>query len=187
MEGTMADTKDQVVETTEIVEETTNSQTTPNAYGFSQEQVDEVVAKRLARERESVAKKLGVESYEKIDSFLEGYQGLIQQKEEINSKYEESIDHLFDRELRLSALNNGVKPEHLDRAVKLITAELDSFSDDDLDIDKALENVLNDFPMFKGQEQPVRKVGAETRNEVSEKTEIDQYLDKYKNSKYYRK
>ena len=183
----MADTKDQVVETTEIVEETTDNQAASQVYGFTQDQVDEVVAKRLARERESVAKKLGVESYEKIDSFLEGYQGLIQQKEEINSKYEESIDHLFDRELRLSALNNGVKPEHLDRAVKLITAELDSFSDDDLDIDKALENVLNDFPMFKGQDQPVRKVGAETRNEVSEKTEIDQYLDKYKNSKYYRK
>jgi hypothetical protein len=62
MGGIMADTKDQVVEPTEIVEQTTDNQARRLAegimYGFTQDQVDEVVAKRLAREREAVAKKL---------------------------------------------------------------------------------------------------------------------------------
>lgn len=178
----MADTKDQVVET-EIVEETTDNQTESKVYGFTQDQVDEVVAKRLAREREAIAKKIGVESYEKVDEFLQGYQSLTKEKEQVLTDLEATKESLVDKEFRLSALTLGVKPEHLDRAVKLAKTELT----DDVTIDKALEVVLEDFPMLKGGEQPVRKVGTETRNEVGEKTEIDRYLDKYKGSKYFQK
>lgn len=178
----MADTKDQVVET-EIVEETTDNQTESKVYGFTQDQVDEVVAKRLAREREAIAKKIGVESYDKVDEFLQSYQSLTQEKEQVLTDLAATKDSLVDKEFRLTALIAGVKPEHLDRAVKLAKTELT----DDVTIDKALELVLEDFPMLKGGEQPVRKVGTETRNEVGEKTEIDRYLDKYKGSKYYNK
>lgn len=179
----MADTKDQVVEPTEIVEETTDNQTESKVYGFTQDQVDEVVAKRLAREREAIAKKLGVESYEKVDSFLENYQNTIAEKDKVLTELEQTKESLIDKEFRLTALSVGVKPEHVDRAVKLAKTELS----DDVTIDKALEVVLEDFPMLKGAEQSVRKVGAETRNEVVEKTEIDRYLDKYKDSKYFQK
>ena len=178
----MADTKDQVVEPTEIVEETTDNQTeSAKVYGFTQDQVDEVVAKRLAREREAIAKKLGVESYEKVDSFLDSYQNTIAEKDKVLTELEQTKESLVDKEFRLTALSTGVKPEHLDRAVKLAKTELS----DDVTIDKALEIVLEDFPMLKGGEQSIRKVGAETRNDVVEKTEIDRYLDKYKDSKYF--
>jgi hypothetical protein len=179
----MADTKDQVVETTEIVEETTDNQTEAPVYGFTQDQVDEVVAKRLAREREAIAKKLGVDKYEAVDAFLEGYQNTVSEKESLVAELSQTKESLVDKDFRLTALNAGVKPEHLDRAVKLAKTELS----DDVTIDQALEAVLEDFPMLKGGEQPVRKVGAETRNEVGEKTEIDRYLDKYKGSKYFQK
>jgi hypothetical protein len=182
MEEYMADTKDQVVET-EIVEETTDNQPESKVYGFTQDQVDEVVAKRLAREREAIAKKIGVESYDKVDDFLQGYQSLTKEKEQVLTDLEATKESLVDKEFRLSALTLGVKPEHLDRAVKLAKTELT----DEVTVDKALEIVLEDFPMLKGGDQPVRRVGAETRNEVGEKTEIDRYLDKYKNSKYYNK
>jgi hypothetical protein len=182
MEGYMADTKDQVVET-EIVEETTDNQTEATVYGFTQEQVDEVVAKRLAREREAIAKKLGVDKYEAVDAFLEGYQNTVAEKDKVVSELQQTKETLIDKDFRLTALNAGVKPEHLDRAVKLAKTELS----DDVTIEQALEVVLEDFPMLKGGEQPVRKVGAETRNEVGEKTEIDRYLDKYKGSKYFQK
>jgi hypothetical protein len=182
MEGYMADTKDQVIQT-EIVEETTDNQTASQVYGFTQDQVDEVVAKRLAREREAVAKKLGIDKYEAVDSFLESYQKTVSEKETLVAELSLTKESLVDKEFRLTALSAGVKPEYLDRAVKLARTELT----DKVTIEQALEVVLEDFPMLKGGEQPVRKVGAETRNEVGEKTEIDRYLDKYKGSKYFQK
>jgi len=182
MEGTMADAKDQVIKT-EIVEETTNNQAASQVYGFTQDQVDEVVAKRLAREREAVAKKLGIDKYEAVDSFLESYQKTVSEKETLVAQLSLTKESLVDKEFRLTALSAGVKPEYLDRAVKLARTELT----DKVTIEQALEVVLEDFPMLKGGEQPVRKVGAETRNEVGEKTEIDRYLDKYKGSKYFQK
>jgi FMN phosphatase YigB (HAD superfamily) len=178
----MADTKDQVTQT-EIVEETTDNQTEATVYGFTQDQVDEVVAKRLAREREAIAKKLGVDKYEAVDAFLEGYQNTVAEKDKVLSELQQTKETLIDKDFRLTALSSGVKPEHLDRAVKLAKTELS----DGVTIEQALEAVLEDFPMLKGGEQPVRKVGAETRNEVGEKTEIDRYLDKYKGSKYFQK
>ena len=184
MGGIMADTKDQVVEPTEIVEETTDNQTqSEKVYGFTQDQVDEVVAKRLAREREAVAKKLGVESYDKIDDFLQTYESVAKEKEQVLEDLAQTKESLTDKDFRLTALSSGVKPEHLDRAVKLAKTELS----DTVTIEQALELVLEDFPMLKGEPQSVRKVGAETRNEVGEKTEIDRYLDKYKDSKYFKK
>jgi hypothetical protein len=182
MEGTMADAKDQVIKT-EIVEETTNNQAASQVYGFTQDQVDEVVAKRLAREREAVAKKLGIDKYEAVDSFLESYQNTVSEKESLVAQLSQTKESLVDKEFRLTALSAGVKPEYLDRAVKLARTELT----DKVTIEQALEVVLEDFPMLKGGEQPVRKVGAETRNEVGEKTDIDRYLDKYKGSKYFQK
>lgn len=178
----MADAKDQVIKT-EIVEETTNNQAASQVYGFTQDQVDEVVAKRLAREREAVAKKLGIDKYEAVDSFLESYQKTVSEKETLVAQLSLTKESLVDKEFRLTALSAGVKPEYLDRAVKLARTELT----DKVTIEQALEVVLEDFPMLKGGEQPVRKVGAETRNEVGEKTEIDRYLDKYKGSKYFQK
>jgi glutamyl/glutaminyl-tRNA synthetase len=182
MEGYMADTKDQVIQT-EIVEETTDNQAASQVYGFTQDQVDEVVAKRLAREREAVAKKLGIDKYEAVDSFLESYQNTVSEKETLVAELSLTKESLVDKEFRLTALSAGVKPEYLDRAVKLARTELT----DKVTIEQALEVVLEDFPMLKGGEQPVRKVGAETRNEVAEKTDIDRYLDKYKGSKYFQK
>ena len=178
----MADTKDQVIQT-EIVEETTDNQAASQVYGFTQDQVDEVVAKRLAREREAVAKKLGIDKYEAVDSFLESYQNTVSEKDGLVAELSLTKESLVDKEFRLTALSAGVKPEYLDRAVKLARTELT----DKVTIEQALEVVLEDFPMLKGGEQPVRKVGAETRNEVGEKTEIDRYLDKYKGSKYFQK
>jgi plasmid stability protein len=187
----MADVKDQVVQPTEITEEqhqTTHEQTESTQYGFSQDQVDEVVAKRLAREREAFAKKLGVEKYEAVDSFLEQYQNTVQEKQQIEEASNYYVETLFDRELRLAALSHGVSVEHLDRTIKLAIAELENVpEEEDLDLDRAISIVLDDFPMLKGGEQPVRRIGAEAAKEGSNKSEIDRYLDKYKNSKYFNK
>lgn len=180
----MADVKDQVVEeTTEVTETTTNEQTEPRVYGFTQDQVDEVVAKRLARERDAVAKKLGVDKYDDIDSFLESVNSIKSEKEQFVSELGQIKETLLEKEFRLHALSVGIKPEHVDRAVKLARTEIS----DEVDMEKAFGLVLDDFPMLKGGDQPVRKIGAETVSEGQSKTDMDRYLDKYKNSKYYSK
>jgi hypothetical protein len=127
-----------------------------------------------------------VESYDKIDdTFFANLSSHDCQRERASDfkTCAQTKESLTDKEFRLTALSSGVKPEHLDRAVRLAKTELS----DTVTIEQALELVLEDFPMLKGGEQPVRKVGAETRNEVGEKTEIDRYLDKYKSSKYFQK
>jgi len=180
----MADVKDQVVEQTTEITETTDKQPEPTSYGFTQDQVDEVVAKRLAREREAIAKKLGVDKYEAVDTFVESVQSTIAEKDKLASELQQVQQSLLDKDMRLSALTVGVKPEYLDRAVKLAQTELS----DDVDIAKALDIVLEDFPMLKGGEQPVRKVGSDAPREGSEKSEIDRYLEaNYKNSRYFKK
>lgn len=194
----MADVKDQAVqETSEVTEPvtaettgtTTNKQTSDyNDYSFTQEQVDEVVAKRLAREREAVAKKLGIERYDAMDSFIESYQETVTMTSEMEEQMGDLMADLFDRELRLTALQHGVQADHLDRTVKLAVAELEMLGEeDDIDLSAAMQTVLNDFPMLKGAEQPVRKVGAQTTNDGESRTEIDRYLEKYKDSKYFKK
>jgi hypothetical protein len=190
----MEDVKNQVVETTETTEKkqpTTNKQTSSyEDYTFNQEQVDEVVAKRLAREREAFAKKLGVEKFEAVDSFLENYKTTLSEREELQKDFSWMVERAFDTEIRLNALIAGVKPEHLDRVVKLALAEMENSPDDeDLEISKTLTTILEEFPMLKGAEQPaaIRKIGQESAKEGSSKTEVDRYLEKYKNSKYFGK
>ena len=186
----MEDVKDQAVqETAEVTEETTNKQTSNyDDYTFNQEQVDEVVAKRLAREREAFAKKLGVEKYDAIDGFLENYQTTLSEKQELQQEYSDIVEVAFNTEIKMTALLAGVKPEHLDRVVKLALAEMEGVSEeDDIDISKTLDTILNEFPMLKGAEQPVRKIGQEASSEGSSRTEVDRYLEKYKNSKYFNK
>jgi hypothetical protein len=190
----MEDVKNQVEETTETTEKqqpTTNKQTSNfEDYTFNQEQVDEVVAKRLAREREAFAKKLGVEKYEAVDGFLENYQTTLSEREELANDFGWMVERAFDTEIRLNALIAGVQPEHLDRVVKLALAEMENLGEeDDIEIDKTLTTILEEFPMLKGAEQPVavRKIGQESAKEGSSKTEVDRYLEKYKNSKYFGK
>jgi hypothetical protein len=190
----MEDVKNQVEQTTEITEEqqpTTNEQTSNfEDYSFNQEQVDEVVAKRLAREREAFAKKLGVDKYEGVDSFLENYQTTLSENQELSDDFSWMVEKAFDTEIRLSALIAGVQPDHLDRVVKLALAEMENLGDDeDIEIEKTLSIILEEFPMLKGAEQPaaVRKIGQDAQQEGSSKTEVDRYLEKYKNSKYFGK
>jgi hypothetical protein len=187
----MANVKDQVVEevveTTEVADQDQVVKEEPRRQvtGFTQEEVDDVIAKRLARERDAFAKKLGIEKFDAIDDFLKQNEVTVAEKEELTKKLSEVETNLLDKEFRLSALGLGVKPEHVDRAVKLAMTELS----DEVNIDQALELVLGDFPMLKGEEQPVRRIGNQPTAEVSEKTDMDKFFDKpkYKNSKYFNK
>jgi hypothetical protein len=75
-------------------------------------------------EATELAKKLGIDKYEAVDSFLESYQNTVSEKETLVAELSLTKESLVDKEFRLTALSAGVKPEYLDRAVKLARTEL---------------------------------------------------------------
>lgn len=182
----MADTNQ--VETTEQVEETVSHDEVKKDLGLlSQDQVDEAIASRLKREREKFAKTLGIESYneESVEQFLAGIKSKESLIEEQTNKIASMTQEQVNQTFTLEAMKQGVTSENIERAIKLARLELS----DEVDVTQAIENVLSDFPMLKAstQEKPVR-VGSEVKNEVSDKTDVDRYLEnRYSNSKYFRK
>jgi len=153
--------------------------------GLTQDQVDEAIANRLKREREKFAKTLGIETYN--EEAIEGFLGNIKAKETQISDLTDKISSLtadnLNKEFTLTALKEGVKSENIERAVKLASLEIS----EDVSIEQAIKNVIEDFPMLKGESRPV-KVGNEVKSTENDKTEIDRYLEnKYSKSKYYKK
>ena len=99
---------------------------------FTQEEVNELIKNRIARER----KKLGKEQ--------------TQDKEEEKPKdkpvgNEPDNKKLDEMELKLLCYDHDIAKEFSKKAIALANAYLD----DDTDLDGALEKVLEDFPQFK--------------------------------------
>ena len=173
---------------TEQVEETVSHDEVKKELGLlSQDQVDEAIASRLKREREKFAKTLGIDSYneESIENFLNDIKTKQEQIELQNNEISVLREAKTQQEFVMEAMKSGVKSENLERAIKLAQLEVS----DEVSIEQAIANVLEDFPMLKSgtQEKPL-KVGSEVKNEVVDKTDVDRYLEnRYGNSKYFRK
>ena len=98
---------------------------------FTQEEVDELIKKRIARER----KKLEKEQTQEKEKDTEEKPAV---KEPDNKK-------LNEMEMKLLCYDHDIAKEFSKKAIALANAYLD----DDTDLDGALEKVLEDFPQFK--------------------------------------
>ena len=156
-----------------------------------QAEVNRVVGNRLDRTKQEIAKKLGLESYseEALESFVSDYNSLKENNTQTLEKLKTSENTLFDKELTISALTMGVTQENLDRVNVLVKTEMQT--NNELDVNGALNRVLEDFPMFKGvtvQETKPTQVGVQTTTTTDTPNEVDAYLAKrYGKSKYYNK
>ena len=110
-------------------DDTDNDQEKPKT--FTQEEVDELIKKRIARER----KKLEKEQTQEKDKDTEEKPAV---KEPDNKK-------LNEMEMKLLCYDHDIAKEFSKKAIALASAYLD----DDTDLDAALEKVLEDFPQFK--------------------------------------
>ena len=110
-------------------EDTDNVQEKPKT--FTQEEVDELIKKRIARER----KKLEKEQTQEKEKDTEEKPAV---KEPDNKK-------LNEMEMKLLCYDHDIAKEFSKKAIALANAYLD----DDTDLDGALEKVLEDFPQFK--------------------------------------
>lgn len=110
-------------------DDTDNDQEKPKT--FTQEEVDELIKKRIARER----KKLEKEQTQEKDKETEEKPVV---KEPDNKK-------LNEMEMKLLCYDHDIAKEFSKKAIALASAYLD----DETDLDGALEKVLEDFPQFK--------------------------------------
>ena len=179
----MEDNK-QVVEST-----TTETQQSNEVKTFTQEQLDQTVSSRIARTKETFAKKLGLESYsdEALESFVSDYQDKSTKVTELSETIATKENILFDKDLTIGALTKGVTQDNISKVAKLVKTDMQDNTE--LDVNTALEQVLTDYPFFakeSGEVKPEVKVGVEVTGQAPTKSEVDEYLSsrRYKNSRY---
>lgn len=121
---------------------------------FTQEQMDE------AKQQQEVAllKKLGVENLDQLKQSLKGWNehqdSLKTEQEKTNEKLttfetqlKEKDESLFNAQAQIAALKLDIKEEkNLNAVITLAKTKVS----DDIDITKAIEMVVEEFPHFKG-------------------------------------
>ena len=128
---------------------------------FTQEQLDEIISKRLARERKQWEQQ--IEEERKKAAMTEA-ERLKAEKEEAERKAQDAQtaanQRIINAEAKVLAVSLGVKPERVAYALKLAdlsAVEVDENGDPDADaIKAAIEAVINDLPELKGTQGPSR-------------------------------
>ncbi|WBK39970.1 head scaffolding protein [PinkBerry-associated phage LS06-2018-MD08] len=172
---------------------TTSVESTSEVKTFTQEQLDQAVTNRLARTKETIAKKLGLESYsdEALESFVSDYKDKSTKVTELSETIATKDNILFDKDLTIGALNSGVTQDNIAKVAKLVKSDMQD--NNELDVQTALTQVLTDYPFFaqsSAENKPAEvKVGVEVTGKAPLKNEVDDYLNsgRYKNSRYTKK
>ena len=170
---------------------TTSVESTNEVKTFTQEQLDQVVDSRLKRTKETIAKKLGLESYsdEALESFVSDYSDKGTKITELETEVATSKGILFDKDLTVEALMSGVTKDNVAKVSKLVKSDMQD--NKELDVQGALQQVLTDYPFFAQSSaeniKPEVKVGVEVKGGTKTLNEVDEYLasnKRYKNSRY---
>lgn len=133
---------------------------------FTQDELDAIIAKRLARERKAWEQQL--EEERKKAAMTEG-ERLRAEKEEAERRAQEAQasanQRLINAEARVQAVTLGIRPERVAYALKLADLSAvdvdDSGNPDEAAIKAALEAVLKDLPELKGAPAPQGPSGAD--------------------------
>lgn len=128
---------------------------------FSQDDVNSIAAKEAKKAQEKLLKQLGIEDF---NSAKEGLQKFKEWQESQKSEAEKQAEQLKQLETnfsktqsendtlksQLSAMKAGVNVESIEDVVTLAK----NLVSDEVDMDQAIEKVLEKYPHFKQQEQP---------------------------------
>jgi hypothetical protein len=170
-------------------QETTTQETTEGK--FTQAQLETKIGERLSRERKSIASKLGIESMDKLDAFLDSNKSNVTLKDDFQEKNTTLTNTVKDKDITIDMLIANIDPDHIKNAKAL--TEVKMSEDDTLTFKSGLEKLVEEMPfLIRGNEQlktdPEKvKVGVEVKNQADTRTEKDKHDEKYKNSIYYRK
>ena len=131
---------------------------------FSQEELDAVITKRLARERKAWETQLEEEKKKAAMTETERLQAEKEEAEKLaNETMSKANRMLVTAEAKSVASTLGVIPERLNYAIKLADLDAIEVQDGEVDlatIEKAISKVLEDVPELKGKSE--RSIGSGT-------------------------
>jgi hypothetical protein len=156
-----------------------------------QAKIDSAVESRLSRERKSIATRLGIESYDKLDTFLEDNKNISTLKETFQTENTKLTNQLTSKEETIDMLSVDIDPAQFDNARALTKVQIEK--DDTLDFKASIAKLVETMPFLKKSvehptDPPKTKVGVEVKTTTDTRSEEKKYLDaKYSKSRYYQK
>lgn len=146
-------------------QEPQQAQQQPQEKVFTQEDVNNLIAKEKKRVQEKFLKELGVDDFENAKEGLQKFKEWQESQKTEQEKQAERLQALEKErsslaeennslKSQLAALKAGVKAESVDDVVVLAQ----KYVSDEVDIDKAIQQVLEKYPHFKAQQEQQQEV-----------------------------
>lgn len=115
---------------------------------FTQKEVDEIVKQRLSRATKDMPSKDELKAFKEWkDSQKTAEQKALDDLAAANSAKENAEKEKKALEIKVSCLSKGVAPEYLDDVIALAA----KYTDDNTTTDKAVDAVLEKYPVFRGK------------------------------------
>lgn len=115
---------------------------------FTQKEVDEIVKQRLSRATKDMPSKDELKAFKEWkDSQKTAEQKALDELAAANSAKENAENEKKALEIKVSCLSKGVAPEYLDDVIALAA----KYTDDNTTTDKAVDAVLEKYPVFRGK------------------------------------
>lgn len=117
---------------------------------FTQDEVNKIVVARVERERETLAKIFGLDTFNKdaLDAIAKEYPTLKTATEAQVTKEAELNSELSKRDKIILGYENGINKDKIDEAITL--AEMRIAKDSTLDLPKAIALVVAEYPTLAG-------------------------------------
>lgn len=142
---------------TEQTQEQNQSTETTTENMFTQDDVNNVVAKETKKAQEKLLKKLGIEDFDNAKEGLKQFQEWKQnqmseaeQKDEqlktLEKNFNTTTEENASLKAQISAMRSGVHADYVEDVVTLAKNQVS----DDVTIDEAIKKVVEKYPHFKG-------------------------------------
>ena len=167
------------VETTEATPEVQEEKVEKT---FTQNEIDAIIQDRLSRERNKIAKDLGIDDnwdkakYQEFLQFQEAQKTELEKAKEQATRLEAEKLELLSEKEKLSeeyaAAKLGIKPESLSDALALAKIK------DGGSIEEKLGKVLEEYPIFKSNPATtvVKSIGSEKKDDRVSSSQADAWL-----------
>lgn len=132
---------------------------------FTQEDVNNLIAKEKKKATEKLLKELGIEDFENAKEGLQKFKEWQESQKTEQEKQAELLQTLEKEKNTLAEENNNLKTQlaALKAGVKVESVEdvvvlAQKYVSDEVDIDKAIQQVLEKYPHFKAQQEQQQEV-----------------------------
>ncbi|MET3504948.1 hypothetical protein [Halalkalibacter oceani] len=143
----------------------TGDQQTSDEKTFTQEDVNNLIAKETRKQQEKLLKQLGIENFDNAKEGMKQFkewqesQKTEQQKQaerlkELETNYTTTAEENADLKAQISAMKAGVLSESVEDVVTLAKRMVN----DDMDMDAAIAKVVEKYPHFAGQQEKKEEV-----------------------------